>query len=369
MKKGKIQDLSTDLVQAMRSSLFRSVWNGVTMGVCLVDSQGMLMGMNQTGSQMLGWGSKIPVGLGCHELLACAIPGTNDEGQICPLEGLLRQKKGFCSPRVRLRGRHHEWHWVELKGLILDDLAESGCLLIFRDLSHDIKLADDYRRLASIPQESPFPIIEINAAGHLLYANEAMVDLMEQADIGLDGFSMALPANFPEKAGRWLSQGYVESHFEVTVGDRQFEWTFSPHPELGLFRGYGIDITFRKLAENELMGFADTLEKKNQELDQALIKAEAATRAKATFLATMSHEIRTPLNGIIGMAELLLNSALTAKQQECAAIIQKSGASLWRKLLIFFPNVPIGNSWIWLPTSIWTFRKPCGATHIGSGRF
>ena len=36
--------------------------------------------------------------------------------------------------------------------------------------------------------------------------------------------------------------------------------------------------------------------------------AEASNKAKSEFLANMSHEIRTPLNGIIGMAELALDS-------------------------------------------------------------
>ena len=37
-------------------------------------------------------------------------------------------------------------------------------------------------------------------------------------------------------------------------------------------------------------------------------EADAANRAKSRFLAMVSHEIRTPLNGILGMADLLLDT-------------------------------------------------------------
>ena len=38
-------------------------------------------------------------------------------------------------------------------------------------------------------------------------------------------------------------------------------------------------------------------------------EAQAAAQAKSEFLANMSHEIRTPMNGVIGMTELLLDTA------------------------------------------------------------
>jgi len=51
--------------------------------------------------------------------------------------------------------------------------------------------------------------------------------------------------------------------------------------------------------------------------------AEAANRAKSTFLASMSHELRTPLNAIIGYSEMLTEEAKESGAKEIVPDLEK----------------------------------------------
>ncbi len=74
------------------------------------------------------------------------------------------------------------------------------------------------------------------------------------------------------------------------------------------------DITERKTSEERV-----------RELKEV---AENANRSKSDFLAQMSHEIRTPMNAIIGMADLLWETPLSADQRQYVRIFRRAGSNL-----------------------------------------
>jgi signal transduction histidine kinase/PAS domain-containing protein len=73
------------------------------------------------------------------------------------------------------------------------------------------------------------------------------------------------------------------------------------------------------------IGISIERKKAEEELKDALIKAQESDRLKSAFLANMSHEIRTPMNGILGFTNLLAETNITAEEKrEFISIIQKS---------------------------------------------
>ncbi|MFP4474943.1 MAG: response regulator [Desulfatibacillaceae bacterium] len=81
-------------------------------------------------------------------------------------------------------------------------------------------------------------------------------------------------------------------------------------------------------ANQDLAREVEEHRKARAELDSARLSAEAASRAKSAFLANMSHEVRTPLNGIIGMAELGLESAGDDDQRHIISTIANEARAL-----------------------------------------
>lgn len=85
-----------------------------------------------------------------------------------------------------------------------------------------------------------------------------------------------------------------------------------------IFDGVLVDVTAQKRGEERLR--------------QAMIEAEAASRAKSEFLANISHEVRTPLNGVLGMLQLLELSDLSKEDATHVATALACGRGLVRVL-------------------------------------
>jgi two-component system cell cycle response regulator len=131
---------------------------------------------------------------------------------------------------------------------------------LLRNIQHGVERQqsqEEILRLASFPKQNPIPIIEVDLLGNVTYVNPATERLFP--DIMIKGMSHPL---LSELTDLMLSirkcQEQEEMVQEAEIGENTYELRISHVPEVDLIRIYAIDITQRKLAEEEIRLLATT---------------------------------------------------------------------------------------------------------------
>jgi signal transduction histidine kinase/CheY-like chemotaxis protein/HPt (histidine-containing phosphotransfer) domain-containing protein len=301
------------------------LWDAVPLGICLLAPDHTIVFVNRMGARLLGRSPADCPGKSVADLI----------GQ--PLEfhdalhstGVLKFQTGLAASSGSAMdcdaGDAPSFTVVQWEQLRLSGIPSVAILLTLRDISRECEMEQDRDRLATVAEESPYPIVEIDRNGNLLYVNPAMVEVLCRFGYDPQGKPDILPDNLPALAATCLLEGRTLRSQEVVRGEACYSWTLCPVPSSQLVRAYAIDLSEVHATHRALNATADHLRESNRQLDQALQQAEAAARAKSSFLAMITHELRTPMNGVIGMAGLLLDTALTEEQRSFTHTIQQCG--------------------------------------------
>jgi PAS domain S-box-containing protein len=233
------------LNQALRSAqtFVHTLLDSIHIGICQVNTQGHILSLNLEGARILHRTERSCLGQKFHEHSGCLYvdPITQEEG--CPISQVLKTGKSIWTPKLLIRRPSGETRWVEFQCTQLTDPHNPGALLIFRDLSQQLQQHEEHQHLASMPEESPSPIVEVDGQGRLAYANPAMIALLDTYSFRKDGVPQVLPPALIHIAMECLKSLTPLRGLTVVIDHHHFDWTFSPIQEKGLVRGYGLDIT------------------------------------------------------------------------------------------------------------------------------
>ncbi|MBV1904276.1 MAG: PAS-domain containing protein, partial [Marinosulfonomonas sp.] len=194
--------------------------------------------------------------------------------------------------------------------------------------NHEVEIAE--RRLWDSVETIQDGFAVFDAASVLVAANSAYLSVF-------DGMECVAPGITYSEITQILAQeGIVDigaQDPQLWCQEMQQRWISG---ELGqrtlkLWNGLFIKLVDRRAENGDTVSLAlnitDTIRREKQ-LTHARSKAEAANRAKSSFLAKMSHELRTPMNGVVGMADLLTDTELSEEQTLFVETIKSSGEAL-----------------------------------------
>ena len=162
-----------------------------------------------------------------------------------------------------------------------------------------------------------------DGAGRIVHANSVFRALTATPDpVGLTCEDIGLAFRPQDLPGRF------DVEIAAPSGQRIFVWR--DVGSAGLTHSIARDVTEERMAA--MSG------------ELARIRAETTSAAKSRLLATVAHEIRTPLGGILGMGQLLDNTALTPEQRSYLAGIRQSGQALAQLVddLLDFSTIEVG---------------------------
>jgi len=108
------------------------------------------------------------------------------------------------------------------------------------------------RHLASFPQMNPNPVMEVDSAGYVLFANPAAYAVLENLGLKKDDVGRLLPADMGDILEGMQGKSNRSFSREVIIGDSVIGETINLVPQLGVARIYGRDITDHKRAREAL---------------------------------------------------------------------------------------------------------------------
>ena len=306
---------------------YRAVTHFAYDAIITADNAGRIVGWNRGAERIFGY-SEPEVSGQCMTMLMperyrsrhlagmARVQGGGEAhviGQVVELTGLRKDQSEFPLELSLAR-------WESTEGPFVTG--------IIRDITTRKQADDRVRSLSQAVEQSPVAIVITGPSGEIEYVNPRFSELTGYTREEAVGRNPRVL-----KSGQMAPQVYEELWQAITAGR---VWSGELHNRKKNGELFWEQATISAIRDESgkpahFVAVKEDITERKQ-LQSNLVRAHdealAASRLKSEFLATVSHEIRTPINGIVGMAEILLETPLDAEQNEMGQLIKSSADNL-----------------------------------------
>jgi two-component system cell cycle sensor histidine kinase/response regulator CckA len=312
--------------EALRQSeeRYRELVQQAASIIVRIGTDGRLRFLNEYGQRFFGLSEEDAFG---RPVVGTIVPPMDSAGH--DLDGMVRDLVAdpdrHATVEMECMRRNGQRVWVTWANRAVRDAQGrvAEILSVGTDMTDRIKAQEEIERVARFPAENPNPVLRVSADGRVIYSNKASRPLLEAWGVGEED---RLPGDHCQYVREAMLAGQVRQA-EVEAAGRIFALWHTPVPDGDYVNIYGLDITDRRHAEEELAH-------QHQVLERA-----ARLESIGKLAGGVAHDFNNLLTGILGYCDLLLGglpegSRLRSDVRE----IERAGrraADLTRQLLAF----------------------------------
>jgi two-component system NtrC family sensor kinase len=312
------KQVEEELVQS--KAQLEAIFNSMADGVIFADTQRRVVSINHAAEEL--WGYTL------EELRGKTTERLYDEKDGYEEQGRRRYHLGSEVERqtfeIRYRRKDGTVFLGETRGSRVRDAQGKGIgfIGIHRNITDQKRAQEEREKLSRFPSENPQPVLRVARGGAILYANDAASPLLSLWGCQVN---QILPDYWCEFTLDALNSGSSKDT-EVECGNRVFSLEFAPVVDADYVNLYGIDITGRKQAEEELQKAHDQLELRVEKRTAELIQANEQLQREIEERALAVEKIwkaRAMLRSVVdGISEplLVLDTNLSVRMLNKAAL-------------------------------------------------
>ncbi|BAZ17536.1 multi-sensor hybrid histidine kinase [Calothrix sp. NIES-4071] len=323
---------------------YRSIFEQASIGITQATLSGKLLQVNHHFCQILEYDESELLQKSLQEIILPEYLSIYQSS----IDKLLRSTTKSVSFEACLFANNNQVKWAKIDFSLVCDIndKEQYIIGVIKDIGlskqTEMALADNQRFLEAIIQANPSVLYVYN----LIEARNIYINKKVYTSLGYRPYQVQAMGNgflprlmhpddlvkFADHCQRLANARDGEViEFEYRIQHKNGEWrwllsrdTVFSRAENGKIKeilGTATDITEHKRA-------LFNRKKAEAKLQQALLNAETANRAKSEFLARMSHELRTPLNSVLGFTQVMQRETCSKTQSKYLDIINRNGQHL-----------------------------------------